>query len=119
MSTDPRPAPTQSSEGPTTIASFRSLEDVLHTLSNLNNEAEKLKTQLNLLEEEISKKRAKAFQFDTLVVMGEHLEFLEEENWDLKEEVKKLQSKLARFQSEQLRENTPMNRPPLRQLDFG
>ena len=121
MTTDSDPASTQSFGGTTTVAPFCPLvEEALRILSNLKEESARFKTQLNLLEEEISKKRAKAHQFDTLVVMGEHLEWLEEENMDLKEDMKRLQSKLARFESsEQADENAPMNRPPLRQLDFG
>lgn len=119
MTTDSDPASTQSSGATTSIASSCPLEEALRILSNLNQESTRLKTQLSLLEQEISIKRSRAAQFDNIVVMGEHLEWLEEQNMDLKEDVKRLQSKLARFQSERADENAPMNRPPLRQLDFG
>lgn len=94
-------------------------EDALRTISNMKDALVKLKTQLNALEYEISIKETEALQFDTTVVMGKQLQELHEQNRDLKEEVRKLQAKLARFESQQVNENDPMNRPPLRQLDFS
>ena len=91
-------------------------------LSQLVRESARLKTELEVLEQDIARKRIAASQFDTVIVMGEHIEFLEEENEELKEKLRILQLRLEVIEEERGAENVPTfqaHRPPLRRLDFS